>query len=207
MTSTSEEFIPTRASLLSRLKDLDDQDSWQDFYNTYWRLIFSVALKSGLSRSEAEDVLQETVIAVARKMKEFKYDPALGSFKRWLLNLTQWRIADQYRKRRRQAARRADDTGKTDLMEQVPDPASLEMPARIWDGEWQNNLMDVATERVKEKVSPREFQMYQLSALKGWAGKRVARSLGVSRTHVYVAKHRVTALLKKEISYLTRELF
>ena len=59
MTDTSEEFIPTRSSLLNRLKDLDDQDSWRDFYNTYCRLIFSVALKSGLSKTEAEEVLRK----------------------------------------------------------------------------------------------------------------------------------------------------
>lgn len=207
MAELTDEFIPTRASLLSRLKDLDDQESWQDFYNTYCRLIFSVALKAGLSRAEAEEVLQETVIAVARKMKEFKYDPALGSFKRWLLNLTQWRIADQYRKRPRHAAKEADGDGKTDLLEQVADPASLEGFARIWDEEWKNNLMAVATERVKDKVSPRQFQIFQLYALRGWPVGKVAQTLAVSRTHVYVAKHRVAGLLRKEMNYLTRKLF
>jgi RNA polymerase sigma factor (sigma-70 family) len=141
MIRTSEEFIPTRASLLGRLKDLDDQESWRDFYDTYWRLILSVALKSGLSKTEAEEVLQETIIAVARKMKDFKYDPALGSFKRWLLTLTQWRIGDQHRKRRQRAGRWADDSGKTELMEEVPDPASLETPCRIWDEEWERNAI------------------------------------------------------------------
>lgn len=207
MTKSSEEFIPTRASLLSRLKDLDDQDSWRDFYDTYCRLIFSVALKSGLSRTEAEEVLQETVIAVARKMKDFKYDPALGSFKRWLLKLTEWRIAGQYRKRRRQADRRADETGKTGLMEQVPDPASLDVPSAIWDEEWQHNLMAVALDRVKEAVSPRQFQVFQLYVLKDWPVRKVASTLGVSCTLVYVTKHRVSALLKREINRLTKKLF
>jgi RNA polymerase sigma factor (sigma-70 family) len=204
---TPEEFIPTRESLLSRLKDLGDQDSWQDFYNTYCRLIFSVALKSGLSRDEAKDVLQETFISVARKIEAFKYDPARGSFKRWLLNLTQWRIADQYRKRRRHAARQADEDDKTDLMKQVPDPASLETPARIWDEEWQNNLREVAMERVKKKVSPRDIQIFQLYAQRDWPVSKVAKTLGVSRTHIYVAKHRVVALLKKEINSLKQKLF
>ena len=205
MTKTLDEFIPTRESLLGRLKDWADQESWQDFYNTYCRLIYSVALKSGLTETEAADVLQETVIEVSRKMVDFKYDPALGSFKGWLLKLTQWRITDHYRKRRRHENQRADETGKTRFMEQVPDPIGSEIAARIWDDEWRNNLMAVATERVKGTVSPKQFQMFQLYVLKEWPVSKVAKTLGVSTTHVYVAKHRISALLKKEISRLKKE--
>ncbi len=52
-----EDLIPTRASLLYRMRDWGDQKSWCDFYDTYWRLILKVALNSGLSQPEAEDVV------------------------------------------------------------------------------------------------------------------------------------------------------
>jgi RNA polymerase sigma-70 factor (ECF subfamily) len=54
--------------LLVRLKDWGDQKSWQDFFDTYWRLIHSVAIKAGLSEAEAQDVVQETVLTVAKKL-------------------------------------------------------------------------------------------------------------------------------------------
>ena len=63
-----DDSLPTRRSLLSRLRDLSDSDSWRTFFDTYWRLIYNVARKSGLSDGDAQDVVQETVIAVARKM-------------------------------------------------------------------------------------------------------------------------------------------
>src|SRR2546422_8175240 len=94
-----DHVIPTRHSLLSRLKDWDDQDSWRDFFNTYWKLIYGAAIKSGLSDTEAQEVVQETVITIAKKINEFKTDPALGSFRGWLLHITRWRIADQFRRR------------------------------------------------------------------------------------------------------------
>ena len=59
----------------------------------YWRLIYSAAVKSGLSDAEAQEVVQDTVITVAKKMEEFTYDPAVDSFKGWLLYLTRKRIA------------------------------------------------------------------------------------------------------------------
>jgi RNA polymerase sigma-70 factor (ECF subfamily) len=52
--------IPTRYSLLSRLQKWDDQESWKDFFDIYWRFIYSVAVKSGLTEDEAQDVVQET---------------------------------------------------------------------------------------------------------------------------------------------------
>src|SRR3989442_10370158 len=99
----TEASLQTRWSLIGRLKDMDDQQSWQEFFDAYWKLIYSVALKAGLSDAEAQDVVQETVISVAKKMPEFNADPAAGSFKSWLLTLTRWRIVDQARKRQAQA--------------------------------------------------------------------------------------------------------
>src|ERR1041384_4826456 len=93
------EFIPTRATLLSRLKDWNDQESWKDFFETYWKLIYATAIRAGLSDAEAQDVVQDTVVSVAKKMHDFKYDPALGSFKGWLRQLTRWRILNQLKKR------------------------------------------------------------------------------------------------------------
>lgn len=79
-----EKLLPTRSSLLNRLRDWEDQASWRDFFNTYCKFINGVAIKSGLSDSEAEDVVQETVLSVAKKMPEYVYDPARCSFKGWL---------------------------------------------------------------------------------------------------------------------------
>src|SRR5215471_8074007 len=117
--------IATRHSLLNRLKDWGDHASWQDFFDTYWQLIYNVAAKAGLSDVEAQEVVQETIIAVARKIGEFRADPEHGSFSAWLMQLTRWRICDQRRRRKRDGhapwlstggevpAPRTEDTGST----------------------------------------------------------------------------------------------
>ncbi len=89
----------TRRSLVDRLVNWDDQKRWQEFFDTYWKLIYATARKSGLTDAEAQEVVQETVITVAKKIDKLKYDPAIGSFKGWLLQITRWRIVDQFRKR------------------------------------------------------------------------------------------------------------
>src|SRR5438045_9395333 len=95
----SSELIPTRATLIEKLKNWQDQASWQEFFDIYWRLIYCVGRKAGLTEVEAQDVVQETLMSVAKHIPTFKYDPGLGSFKAWLLQMTRWRIVDQLRKR------------------------------------------------------------------------------------------------------------
>jgi RNA polymerase sigma factor (sigma-70 family) len=205
--------IPTRHSLLNRLKDLGDQASWQDFFDTYSQLIYNVAVKAGLSDTEAQEVVQETVIAVARKIGEFKADPARGSFSAWLMQLTRWRIADQWRKRGKigQASRLSgadetpvllpDDIGSTGPIERIPDPAGAPLDA-VWQEEWEKHVMAAALERVKRQVSPRQFQMFDLHMRQGLSVSETARTLQASVASVYMAKHRVARMLQKAVAAL-----
>ena len=86
MKNDPDELLPTRWTLIERLKNWDDQESWRQFFETYWKLIYGVAIKSGLTHPEAQDVVQETVMSVCKSMQNFKADPAHGSFKAWLLD-------------------------------------------------------------------------------------------------------------------------
>src|SRR5262245_14269910 len=204
MTEDPDQLIPTRWSLLSRLKDRDDQESWREFFDTYWKLIYGVAIKAGLSDTEAQEVVQETVITVAKKMDQFKTDPAFGSFKSWLLHITQWRIADQLRKRQSERSpgrRREEKTGSTATMDRIPDPAGSELEL-LWDDEWEKNLIDAALEKVKRRANARQYQLFYLHVIKEHPANKVARSLGVNVAQVYLAKHRLGALVKKELNYL-----
>ena len=71
MPAKDEEFIPTRTSLLGRLKNWDDQESWKEFFDTYWKMLYSVARRAGLSETDAQDVVQEAIVAVAKKSRVF----------------------------------------------------------------------------------------------------------------------------------------
>src|SRR5437667_2589345 len=179
MTESAQDSHATRWSLLARLKNWEDQQSWREFFDSYWRLIYSVAIKAGLTDAEAEDVVQDTVLSVAKKIGEFKCDPAAGSFKAWLLKLTRWRILNQLKKRLPAKVGQAsglsgaggtpvlhshDDSTRTATIERVADPASLNLDV-VWDTEWERNLAEAAKERVKQKVSAQQFQMFELYAV------------------------------------------
>lgn len=207
MAQRDDELLPTRITLLERLKDLKDQASWQEFFDTYWKLIYGVARKAGLGDAEAQDAVQETMSSVVKNMPSFQYNPALGSFKAWLLNMTRWRIIDQMRKRPPGNAT-ATSTGPGDpattLIEQLVDPASADLDA-VWEREWEKNLFSAAVSRVKRRVDPQKYQMFDLYVNQEWAAHKVATTFGVTVDQVYLIKHRITDMLRDEVHRLGKE--
>jgi RNA polymerase sigma-70 factor (ECF subfamily) len=203
MKAAAERFLPTRRSLLSRLKQWDDDLSWRQFFDLYWKLIYGTALKAGLTDDEAQEVVQETVLAAAKNMPTFKYDPSLCSFKGWLLHLTRRRIADQFRKRQR--AGRLGQHADTSVLERVPDPAAEAMEA-VWEEDWQKHLVELATDNVRRRIKAKQYQVFDLYVLRNWPAAEVARSLRVNVAQVYLARHRVTALIRKEVRLLERKM-
>jgi RNA polymerase sigma factor (sigma-70 family) len=203
----TEDLAPTRKTLVGRLKNLEDTQSWRQFFETYWRLIYSFALKSGCTDAEAEEVVQETIISVSRKMPSFEYDPTICSFKGWLMHVANWRVIDQLRKRRHELVRvAADDASSgTDALEGIPDPLEPRIE-RLWDNEWRQNLMEAAVERVKARCNPEHYQIFYLSAVKRMPVSGITRMLGVNRGQIYLAKHRVAALVRKELKYLETKM-
>ncbi|PYJ55603.1 MAG: RNA polymerase subunit sigma [Verrucomicrobia bacterium] len=200
--NAEDELIPTRASLLGRLKDWKDEASWKVFFETYWKLIYNAAIKAGLTDAEAQDVVQETVISVSKSMPSFEYDAVGGSFKSWLLKLTAWRIVDQKRRRDvRPAQRRSDSTTRTATVERIADPAESDLEA-IWNEEWEKNLMNAAIERVKRAVDAKQYQIFDLYVLKNWPAGKVASTLKVNQGRVYLAKHRIGTMIRNEIKHL-----
>ena len=202
--SLPDTFTGTRRSLLTRLKNWGDSEGWREFFDTYGKLIYRFAMKAGLSDAESQDVVQETLLVVAKQMPGFHYDPAKGSFRRWLFNQTRWRIADAFRRRQRaDLVQRASDDSSTGTaeMERVPD-ASAEKLEAAWDSEWRENQLARALERVKAKVSERQYQMFHLFTVQGWSMEEIIRTLKVNRAQVYMAKMRVSKLVKAELAAL-----
>ena len=204
MNESAIDGMKTRPSLLERVQNTADQESWREFYDTYSCLVYRFALQRGLTISEAKDVVQETFIAVAKAIPKFRYEQSVGSFRSWLLHTTQWRIYEQFEKRGRHgfdASLNATDSGGSGLIGRIPDE-SFAQQEELWDREWKGSLIEAALQRVKGHISAKQFQIFDLYVLKEWAVQKVARALNVSIAEVYLAKHRVGKQIKKEMQQL-----
>jgi RNA polymerase sigma-70 factor (ECF subfamily) len=210
-TETAETFLPTRSSLLINLRTLEDTASWQEFFDTYQRSIFGLAMKCGLSRAEAEEVVQETMVTVARKMPEFKYDRALGSFKGWLFTITRRAVRKQLRRRRsRNELESSPDAIVENEAEELDASAEVADPtvdfAEQWEEDWRLSLLDMAIDRVRRRIKPKQFQMFDLYVKQQRPMADVTRILNVNAAQVYMAKLRVSGAIRSEMAQLQQKL-
>ncbi len=111
-----------------------------------------------------------------------------------------------YRKRERNAARAPSESGAPGVeLEELPDPAAGDLES-FWEEEWTRTLWNQALARVKEQVALKQFQMFDLYVVKDRPALEVAKGLGVTVAQVYLAKHRISALVKKELNQLKAKL-
>ncbi len=208
MKNPSRNSIPTRGTLLSKIKDSDNAESWREFYSIYRPLIHGLARKMGLTDPEAEDAVQETFSHVSRNISKFNYDPRMGSFKSWLFTTSRWHINDQFNKRPKTCEPLHRDTGtgrQTSTAERVPDPRGNVL-SQFYEEEWKQNLREAALQRVKERVNPKHYQAFYLHAVEAMPMDKITRLLGVTRNQVYLAKGRITRLVAAEVRRLDREI-
>jgi RNA polymerase sigma-70 factor (ECF subfamily) len=208
MSTISELDLKTRRSLLSRLRDLDDRESWRTFFDLYWRMLYNVARRAGLADADAQDVVQETVVAVARQMPEFRYDRAKGTFKHWLFRIVRRRVADHLRRVYRQPPMGelafdplAEDDESAAV---VPEDTTGEF-GTAWEQEWEQAVLDTAVARVREQANPKHFQVFDYCVKQGWPAGKVAATLGMNIAQVYLARHRVSHAVKAAARVINEE--
>ena len=207
MSDSGYEALQTRQTLLSRLRDLDDDESWRRFFDLYWRLLYNFARKSGLDDTGAREVVQDTVVALARKMPEFRYEPAKGSFRQWLMRITRRRVVDHLRRHYREPLRadvRPEELEELAEHRDVVTDGGQSFEA-AWNEEWEKATFEAALARVRETTNPRHFQAFDYCVLKRWPVAKVAGTLGMNAAQVYLAKHRVAQAMKRAVRQIEME--
>ena len=201
-----DDSLQTHASLLVRLRDLDDNDSWAEFYGTYERVVRGLARKRGLCDAEAEEVAQEVFKRIADTIHTYERSPRAGSFRRWLFQLARWRADDKIRERGRlEVEPLHDGTGSTakQTSEKVAAPNDAE---EVLEGEARRQLMRAALERIRAKSNPRDIQIFQLLVLDEWPAAKVAQFMNLSPNLVYVVRHRIAQQLRTELEWIQKRL-
>ncbi len=195
----------TSKTLLERLKDQDDHGAWQDFFDFYAGLILRFARYRGCSDTMSNDVLQETMLVLFKKMPDFQYDPAIGRFRSFLFRIVQGRVQDAFRREQRymfySSIRQEKFPGRSQLLED-----GLDDPLEEWEREWENNIFATALERVKRKVDGSTFRSFRLYVLEQKEVADVSEALGLDRNTIYQHKNRLMTMLRREVDGLRQEL-
>ncbi len=193
----SEELsLQTRHSLLSRLKDCENQAEWKEFFDCYWRLIYGFARKSGMGDADAQDIVQEVMLSVTKSLPDYRRQQG-SSFKAWLLTIVRRRMADHWRTR----------LPKDQLTGPLPEQSSslgAEDPALevLWQEEWETRLYEAAAQQVQQRVGAKNYLIFDMIVRQRIPLGDVSRSLGVNAAQIYLAKHRVGRHMKQAVEKL-----
>jgi RNA polymerase sigma-70 factor (ECF subfamily) len=190
----------THSSLLRRVRDPADADSWREFVALYEPLLLSYVRSRGLAEDDARDVAQDILAGLVRALPRFELDRQRGRFRTWLWQVTRNALAS--RARHDQRRRQAEEAWR-DLQE--PDVAGPE-PDEQWQTAYRQRVLDFALQRVREQTQPQTWACFDQHLLRARPSAQVAAELGLSANAVYVNASRVLARVREQCASYLEEL-
>jgi RNA polymerase sigma-70 factor (ECF subfamily) len=193
---TSE--LPTRASLLLRLRDPLDLVSWRLFVDVYGPLAYRHCRRRGLGHEDAEDVTQEVFRRVAESIRTFEYRPEVGRFRDWLGTVVRNEINRFLKKKYATAGHEGAMTRDLNDLEGRGEDSS-------WEAEFNAHILQAALARSRPHFDPETWRAFELVWVENRPAAEVAREVGRAIDWVYVCKSRVLKRLWQEVRELAED--
>ncbi len=192
----------TRASLILRLADAQDVAAWDEFTRIYQPVVYRLARRRGLQHADAEELVQEAMLAVARAVHAWVPDPRRGRFRGWLRRIAR-NLAVNFLTRRKHQVWGTGDTDAVRLLAEAETRAASGSTAddvsALFETEYRREVFRAAAARVKTSVQERTWQAFWLTTVDDLPSGDVARRLGMSIGSVYIARSRIMARLREEV--------
>jgi RNA polymerase sigma-70 factor (ECF subfamily) len=188
----------TRPSLLWRVRDPGDAQSWSDFVDIYGPLIYSYCRRNHLQESDAADVSQEVMLRVSKALRRFEYNPERGSFRHWLGRVTRNEVSRFFRTRGRIRESASGLEGAVEL-----DGVAGEDE---WNDHFQSALLEAAIRRIESTFEPQPWSAFLAVWVDDLSPNQAAQKLDMSIDNVYVAKSRVLKRLREELLALCEDV-
>lgn len=191
----------TSTTLLNSLVEAPaNQAAWRTFCERYGPAVFRFARRRGLSESDADEVLSETLTAAFEAHRQKRYDRSRGRFRTWLFGIAMNKVRET---RRRYGVHRQGIEGLAKSHgDEAIEPRSDEEVDTQFGVDVERTLAWQCLDAVRSRVAPLTYQAFDLYVLKERPAAAVARMLGIGVSAVYVAKSRVLAGARREFEKL-----
>ncbi|MGN6547536.1 MAG: RNA polymerase sigma factor [Aureliella sp.] len=197
-------FPETRISLILRLAAADDVEAWREFAVVYAPAVYALARSRGLQAADAEDFVQELLLAVAQAAGRWRPDSSRASFRTWLFRVARNLFVDHYQSVRRTATHAVggEDLAVDELAATSCAESELE---QLFELEYRRALFHRAACLVRKRVEELTWAAFQATAIDAIPAATASSQLGLSIGSVYVARSRVMKMLRSEIERLETE--
>ena len=198
---SNDDNYKTRQTLLQRVKDKHDDESWEDFVYYYKGFIYVVCRRMNLNHHDSEEVVQKVLLISWKKLPEFKYDNS-KKFRGWLCDLTFMCVKDFYRAVKRYNNKLKNASENQQTLNFSGNQSDID---KIAEEEWTSYIASMAFMNIKDKLSDKQIEVFE-KLKKGGTPATIAEEMGIPPNTVSVYKKRVIAKLSEEINRLNHEL-
>lgn len=194
-----DEIPKTRASLLVRLRDPQDERAWREFMEIYEPLVYRLARRRGFQDADAAELTQEVFLAVASAIERWDPDPARGTFRGWLFRIARNLMVNLLTNQQRHV-RGAGGSEVKRLLDEQAAPAGED--SALFDWEYKRQAFRWAAEQVRSEFREKTWQAFWMTSVEGVEVSEAAELLGMSAGAVYIARSRAMARLKETVQRL-----
>lgn len=189
----------TSLSLLDRLQDSPRNEAWARLVEIYTPLMRAWLKRQGLADADADDLVQEVLTVVLRRVPEFEHNGRTGAFRTWLRTITANCLRDFWRSKRMRPLAGGEGAFDQWLQELADSDSGL---SRLWDQEHDQHVTRKLLEMLQPRFTPNTWQAFCRVAIDAQKPEAVAQELGLTVNAVFVAKSRVLAALRQEAAGL-----
>jgi len=189
----------TSLSLLARLQESPDSNSWQRLVELYAPLLHSWLRRYDVQPSDADDLVQEVLLTVSTELPSFDHSGRPGAFRSWLRITLVNRLRNFWRARGRRPQARGGSYMELRLAE-LEDPAGA--MSQMWNHQHDRHVARRLLAQVEPHFSPSTWRAFCRVALEGAPADAVAKELAISLNAVFIAKSRVLNRLRLEAAGL-----
>ena len=186
----------TRDSLLIRVADQRDQGAWEQFARIYRPVVYNVARIRGLQDTDAQDVAQQVLIAVARALPTWERRDETNLFRHWLCRIARNTAINMLTRQPRDRAV-GGDAGREAAEQQVNSGLDSQI-----EREYRRQMFRHAADIVRSRADEITWQAFALTMIDGLTIGEAALQLNKSEAVIYAARSRIMRRLRDAVKGL-----
>lgn len=185
----------TSLSLLDRVTNSTDSDSWDRFAEMYAPLMQRWLRQYDVQPADTDDLIQEVLTVLMRELPQFRHNRQVGAFRNWLRKILVNRLRNLWRSRKYEPQAK----GTTSLLEQLhqleDDKSEV---SRIWNADHDQYVISQLMAAVRSRFQEKTWEAFRRQMFDGQRADAVAAELNMPISSVYVARSRVLSTLRRE---------
>ena len=190
----------TRASLLLRIRDASDARAWDEFAAMYREVIFRMARSRGLQDADAEDLVQQVMVAVSAAIERFERDPDRGSFRGWLATIARRAIINALTRGHRHRG-----VGGSDFIELVRQKPAADVVTQTLSLDYRRETFRVVAEKVRGEVDETTWRAFHQTVVLQHPVREVAEQMGRTVGSIHTARSRVMKRMRDHVAAMQND--